>query len=312
MSGPRIPASALGEAWRTLIAGMARMPVRGAGFRLFWQHGDAAGYRDFHLGLGAHFIVGAHALADVVLTADPDISQRHLLLTGARTPSGAPALRIFDLRARFPLFLEGDQPHRSLRVHGPFALRLGSHVLAGFPLGETPPDELPEPAVEDRASGRPPAEAHAEKDLRGTFLGPSPSPSLVGPYRRITRIEALKRPSTLVEVASSAPQRSSTTLVARRAGVEARVPLASDDLKSGVLVGRAERCIEAGLRTVMTMSISRIHAILLGDDDGTVQLLDAASTNGTFVDGTRVRSALLGPGARVRLGSEIDIELARS
>lgn len=308
---PRIPASKLAEVWRALAPAMAQLPIKGRGFRLFWQRGEAAGFRDFHVGLGAHCIIGAHSLADVVLSGDPDVSQRHLLLLGASTPSGAPALRILDLRARFPIFLEGDRPHRSLRVHGPFALRLGSHVLCGFPLGEAPPEELPASEVEDRDkdASEPSVEANPP---RGTYLGPSVSPSLVasGPYRRITRIEALRRPSTLVEVASSRPEGAHRVLVARRAGVEAKVALSKEDLGLGVLVGRAERCLEAGLRTVMTMSISRIHAILLEEEAGGVQLFDAASTNGTFVDGTRVRSALLGPGARVRLGSEIDVELA--
>lgn len=278
------------------------MPVRGTGFRLFWQRGDSAGYRDFHMGTGSHFVVGAHGLADVVLSGDDDVSQRHLLILPARTPAGVPALRIIDLRARFPMFLADEVPHRSLRVHGSFALRLGSHVLGGFPLGEEPPENLPEVALENTGQAIPETPRSVPK---GTVLIPA------GPYRHITRIEALKRPSTLVEIASSRPPSATAILVARRGDVEAQVPLSEDDLARGVLVGRAERCIDAGLRHVMTMSTSRLHAILVGEADGGVQLLDAASTNGTFVDGTRVRSAHLGPGAKVRLGAEIDVELRR-
>lgn len=299
------------------------MPVRGTGFRIFWQRGDSAGYRDFTVGTGLHFIVGAHSLADIVLSGDDDVSQRHLLILGALTPSGAPALRILDLRARFPMFLADDRPHRSLRVHGAFALRLGGYVLAGFPLGEEPPENLPEVDLEpiptvtlQGASVQGPLQRPEERTrtvLSSGMVAVADRPaSAGGPFRHITRIEALKRPSTLVEVASSRRGGASATLLARRGTTEAIVPLSEEDLVGGVLIGRAERCLDAGLRHVMTMTTSRIHAILISEArDGSVHLLDAASTNGTFVDGTRVRSALLGPGAKVRLGTEIDLELRR-
>lgn len=303
---PVISVERLAEVWRNVAVPLAAFPVTRPGFRLFWHHERGTGFRDFGAGLGTHFIVGAHSLADVVLGGDADVSQRHLLVLTARTPSGSPALRLLDLRARSPMFLDDDRPHRSLRVHGAFALRLGSHVLGGFPLGDPPPPELPAIDLagdDEERSGN----ADVSRAVpRGTVLGHHDA---VGPYRSVTRIEALKRPSTLVEVASTRPPRPSAMLLARRAGIEARVPLSQSDAAGGILIGRAERCLDAGLRHVMTMTTSRIHAILIGDPDGSVHLLDAASTNGTFVDGTRVRSALLGPGAQVRLGTDIDIEL---
>lgn len=48
--------------------------------------------------------------------------------------------------------------------------------------------------------------------------------------------------------------------------------------------------------------VSRLHARLEPCDDG-LWIEDLASTNGTFVDGVRVRAARIHPGARVALGS---------
>ena len=53
-------------------------------------------------------------------------------------------------------------------------------------------------------------------------------------------------------------------------------------------------------------TVSRLHARLEVDERNATWIVDLDSTNGTFVDGLRVRAAALHPGAAVRLG---DVEL---
>jgi pSer/pThr/pTyr-binding forkhead associated (FHA) protein len=77
--------------------------------------------------------------------------------------------------------------------------------------------------------------------------------------------------------------------------------------------------MDQGLKQVMTMQISRVHAVVLLDARNTVWLYDAGSTNGTLVTGTKVRSATLaelstasGPfvaRSHAVLGDGIEVEL---
>ena len=48
--------------------------------------------------------------------------------------------------------------------------------------------------------------------------------------------------------------------------------------------------------------VSRVHCRLTALADGTLELRDLDSTNGTFVNGQRVESARLTPGDRMQIG----------
>jgi pSer/pThr/pTyr-binding forkhead associated (FHA) protein len=47
--------------------------------------------------------------------------------------------------------------------------------------------------------------------------------------------------------------------------------------------------------------VSRVHCRLTADTDG-LEVVDLSSTNGTFVNGKRVRTGTLGAGDRLRVG----------
>ena len=68
-------------------------------------------------------------------------------------------------------------------------------------------------------------------------------------------------------------------------------------------IGRARRA-DFVLDTVM---VSRLHCRLTAREDGTLEVLDLKSTNGTFVNGRRIYSGTLSPGDRLKIGR---IELA--
>jgi hypothetical protein len=285
--GPRLTHGDLVTGWASIVPGLAAIPPRdprSIAFRLFWTRGGETGFRDFSLGAGQHLIVGRHALADVVLPSDPDLSLRHLLIVPEAGHS-EPTLRLVDLRAALPMFTTHDRPERSLTVEGPFAVRLGTYLFGGFRVGPgatAPPATLPEMASVEAPS------AAMHKLASATVIGH-------GSVRRSTIITSIPRPSTLVEIADapSSEGPAVATLIGSRDGQTARVALREEDLRRGVLVGRAEKCMDRGLKLVMSMHISRVHAVLLMDDRRTVWLYDAASTNGTYVSGTRVRSATL-------------------
>ncbi len=57
--------------------------------------------------------------------------------------------------------------------------------------------------------------------------------------------------------------------------------------------------------TLLDEGISREHAIILTDDDGSYVIEDLQSTNGTKVNGKRVRSAALEPGDEIQIGHTI-------
>lgn len=289
--GPRIAVSELARVWASHAPALGAMPPRDprvTAFRLFWTREAENGFRELPLGAGRHLVVGRHSRADVVLPSDPDLSLRHVLIVPEGR--GEARLRLVDLRAALPMYAATDHPSRSLSVDGPFAVRLGTYVLGGFPVGERePPPPAALPAMESVESQ---SAAEASRRNASTQVGYG-----AGPYRsvrRSTQITLLPRPITLVE-ASDTPSTGPVvvTLVGRRAGQTARVALREEDLRRGVLVGRAEKCMDQGLKAVMTMQISRVHAVVLLDDRNTIWLYDTGSTNGTLVGGTRVRSATL-------------------
>jgi hypothetical protein len=311
---PRMGVAELAKMWAGYVPGLSAIAPRDpskAAFRLFWTRGAENGWRDFALGAGQHLIVGRHTRCDVVLPTDPDLSLRHLLVV----PEGgaAPQLRLVDLRAALPMYGASDRPARSLSVDGPFAVRLGTYMLGGFPIGpgtEPPPATLPAMESIEEASA-----SEASRRNVSTQIGHQQ-----GPYRsrRSTLITSLPRPITLVE-ASDAPSSGPVmaTMLGRREGQLARVALREEDLRRGVLVGRAEKCLDQGLKLVMSMQISRVHAVLLLDARNVVWLYDAGSTNGTLVSGTKVRSATLAElspfvaRSKAVLGDGIEVELER-
>ena len=76
-----------------------------------------------------------------------------------------------------------------------------------------------------------------------------------------------------------------------------------------MLIGRAERCLDGGLRALMTMSISRVHLMLLADGSRTVAV-DLCSTQGTYERGRRQRTVdVTGRTAALTLGQYDAVQL---
>jgi pSer/pThr/pTyr-binding forkhead associated (FHA) protein len=72
-------------------------------------------------------------------------------------------------------------------------------------------------------------------------------------------------------------------------------------LRGEVTVGRADTDLELN-----DGEVSRMHAVLRPQPDGSVEVEDLGSTNGTYVDDHRTtRSAVLEPGQQLRIGSTV-------
>ena len=72
-------------------------------------------------------------------------------------------------------------------------------------------------------------------------------------------------------------------------------------LRGEVTVGRADTDLELN-----DAEVSRAHAVLRAQPDGTVAVEDLGSTNGTYIDDVPVTGpALLGPGQQLRIGSTV-------
>ena len=72
-------------------------------------------------------------------------------------------------------------------------------------------------------------------------------------------------------------------------------------LRGEVTVGRADTDLELN-----DAEVSRAHAVLRAQPDGTVEVEDLGSTNGTYIDDVPVIGpGLLGPGQQLRIGSTV-------
>ena len=232
---------------------------------------DRSGLFDAHAHLGlpksgiAHLVVGRHERCDFVLSRDPDVSLRHLLVRATRGPAGHIQLRAIDLRSRVGLLSEDGRRCEAIASRGPLFLQVASYVVFLLPTG---------PKV--RPWTRDPDETWRGFSPRSQEILPPPQPlkSRAAPGADAVRLAT-------ITLTSSSPQAGDLT---------STHAVWSDQLERGILVGRDDRCSHGG---VDEGNLSRVHLVLLSVDDE-VWAIDTASTNGTRVhDGPLFRQLLL-------------------
>lgn len=270
-----------------MLAAYARVraahgPMKEPGYRLYWVSGMLMGHVDVPLREDAYAIVGRHTQCDLCLEGDPSIALRHLLVRSVRLADGSVALRVLDLRTTLGFFLEADARMRSVFASGPLSFRVGSYCFVAVPSDVDLPEEAPRSLVEQ-------AEA------------PPPSLPAGSPYREpgmrrsgaVSRITLLPAPPMLESLAPARVGHRRITLL--RGERQATIELSDAQLDVGVLLGRAEKCVDEGLRCVLSECISRVHLLLLREG-GAYYAFDAGSTNGVFQNHRQVR--------RIRLADE--------
>jgi len=251
-----------------------------------WMSGSSTVTRTLRAD-GGHTIVGRHTACDVIVNDDPAVSLRHLLVRSAVLDDGAPRVSILDLRTVAGFSLSNGSRQRSVQTTGPVAIRLGASTVIVLPSGEWP-DELPDPEV-DGASEIPAVAALAVREAMSiSRITMSPSPRHVG-----------ERPTV-----SGYDWELELSSVRARAAVW----ISNDDLARGLLIGRADRCVDEGLRRTFDLDVSRVHVLLQRQGEQTL-LFDLASTQGTFADGKRVRRVTLEPGTAVTFAQKNPVKL---
>lgn len=280
------------EAYALAIAADRARPPLDAGYRLYWVGSDTLGSRD--VGANASVIVGRHTNSDVVLAGDPSNSLRHLLVRATLLDDGAPVLRVLDLRTAVGFDLSDGTFARSIVASGPVAFRVGLHTLVALPAGTSLPDALPEPTCERAEEPRP------------VVPLPAALARSAASHSRVTLQPAARFVTERLTFSGSAADCAITLSSARG---RARVFLSNRDLESGVLIGRANQCVDGGLRSVLGNEISRVHLLLLRDR-GVTTAFDTASTQGSYLEGRRLRASEMKDGATLTLAASSPVHLA--
>jgi hypothetical protein len=276
------------------------------GYRLFWMRSDGVcGSIDAPAERGRHVVVGRHDHCDVVLDDELAVSLRHVLVRVSALDDGFPVLNVLDLETSDGFELSNGSRQRCVVASGPVAFRVGSHSLVALPNGVKLDESLPSPVV-DRADADPYV-VHGER----VELPPQPAGS-----RRASRVTVVPGSVQLEEIASKRPPGGVASagvasasdaeryeiVLEGRDGRRAGIRLGARDVEHGVLIGRSDKCLDAGVRAVLSDDVSRVHALVIREREG-VFVYDAGSTNGMIADGARARCAALSDdGAEVGLG----------
>jgi hypothetical protein len=280
------------HAQRPVVSGML-------GYRIMWSHGDRMGAIDLPAVEGAYLVAGRHTHCDVVLDADPTIALRHILMRAVVLPDGAVGVRILDLRTSLAFYVDAGGPCRSIFAVGPIAVRLGPYAIVALPLDPScVPASLPKPTL-SRELQRP----------RALPVSPYRVPAQADKSRafRSSHITILPSVPALEELAPTKSGFARITL--DRGWRMASVEIAANELESGVLLGRAEKCVDHGLRSLLDETISRAHLLIIREE-GRTSAFDLCSVQGTYAHGARVRrypladtgtSLALGAGQALRL-----------
>lgn len=272
-------------------------PIASVGYRLFWMRADGAmGCVEAPAERGKHLVVGRHDHCDLVLDDEQSVSLRHLLVRVSSLDDGFPVLNVLDLETKSGFELSDASKQRCVVATGPLVFRVGVHSLVALPNGVKVDPELPSPIV-DRADSDPYV-VRAER----VDLAPRP-PARVTRVTLIPSSIQLGQP-TRAQAAIGDAQASSADryeVLLECGAKRAAVRLSARDVEHGVLIGRNEKCIDAGLREILTESCSRVHALIIREKEG-VFLYDTGSTCGTVCGGARVRCvAMSDEGTEVHL-----------
>jgi hypothetical protein len=283
-------------------------PFGMTGYRVFWVLGEHIGSLDLPAHDASYLVMGRHTQCDVVLAADPTIALRHLLVRAQLLDDGAVGLRILDLNTTLAFHVDDGGPCRSIFAMGPIAVRLGPYAVVGMPIdAHGISADLPKPEVA-RAMSVP---------MRSTG-GPYRNPANRAPgVFRSSHVTLLPSSAFLEDIPASGgdggrararPEGYGRITVDRGTRI-AGIEVTEHELDAGVLIGRADKCRDDGLRAVLDISISRAHVLLLRER-GVVTAFDLASTQGTYVYGVRVRRAILADsGAAVAMGNLQNVRL---
>lgn len=246
-------------------------------------------------------IVGRHAQAALRLPKDPGIALRHLVVRATVGDSGAPVVRVLDLKTGQGFVGEGVGACEAIASDGCLFLHLGVYALMFFPLlgdQQAWPDDagaawraLPPRTVVD----------HRNVELVSSVIGPSAGrrdPEEISQVTVLPAVASVERQPT----SQPMPTGLYGVLTLVQDGVESFYPVTEAQLERGVLLGRYSRCEIATHLLRRDDTVSRVHLLLLKEGD-TVLAIDTASSNGTTIDGVAISALELPDQATIEVGS---------
>lgn len=325
MEQPRIDVATMRRALDTAEAVMKINPPASPdleGYRLFRVSGGDVAWLDLPTESAAYAVFGSHPRCDVKFAPGDDVCVRHMVATCFNLGEGSFGLRLMDLQTSIPFFVDDEIPRRSIVVSGPLLVRVGKHVVGGIPVG--PRASLKPLEVSSCGISEPPERATdtgtPARDRGPIHIGASPRvgvpPILAGPVAEgittshrfargeISHITSV-RPVSHIEDLSPKAKAGHVRITLQSYDRSAAVELPEQALEDGVLLGRADNCLDRGLRAVLSTHISRTHLLLLRDGDD-IFAMDLCSTNGTRHGGQRVRRILIPTqGIALTLGPEL-------
>jgi hypothetical protein len=269
-------------------------------------------------GSDGYAVLGSHDRCDLVLSSDSGVWLRHLAAICVRLDDDVIGLRLIDLKTDLPFFLDDETPRWSITATGPFAMRLGRHVVCGFPIGPATGEEpVSPPALKGAVSTSPGSNALERRFNDAAATGvieslltsggelPVPAVHVAPPLQEITSFVPSAPVSQIQDLLGPSASPDHVRVTLERGGMGASVELPADALEAGVLLGRALNCFDGGLRRIFCEAISRAH-VLLVRDHGEVHAFDLCSTNGTRVGGQRIRRHRLNDsGTTLELGKKV-------
>ena len=231
-------------------------------------------------------ILGRHSQSEVFLSQDQSLSLRHLIFM-THPKSDRLIYRILDLRSRSGFENEAGMNCHSLISDGHGFIRLNHYHILCFPAqcpslnGNEPQkswDALPPRQYKDLPSDL--NEMSFSEHCSIVFSTPPPTP-----LRRVVT----QKPVASLELFSGDNY--------------VNQPLDSDMLSSGILIGRYTRCDRAFQPFLTITSISRVH-LLIVEVEGQMYIIDTASTNGTYIDGERIKRMTLDQTTDIYIGEK--------
>ncbi|WP_437681193.1 FHA domain-containing protein [Sorangium sp. So ce131] len=320
MAEPRIDVATMRRALSTAEAVMALNPPESPmaeGYRLFRVSGGDVAWMDLPANSGAYAVFGSHPRCDVKFAPGDDVCVRHLVATCCNLGDGSFGLRLMDLQTSIPFFVDDDVPRRSIVVSGPLLVRIGKHVVGGLPVGSRAASKVLQ--VSSCGMSEPPralesVSAKADVDAAPPPLPvpvPSPTEGITTSHRfargEISHITSVRPVSHIEEMIASRAKSGYVRLTLQSSERSAAVELPQHALDDGVLLGRADNCLDRGLRAVLSTHISRTHLLLLRDG-AEIMALDLCSTNGTRYGGQKVRRVMIpAEGLALTLGPELTL-----
>jgi hypothetical protein len=244
-------------------------------------------------------IVGRHPETHIPLTGDDTLSGRHLAVILHPIGDERLSFRLIDLRTTGGMRDERCRRVEHLVSDGPAFVQVGRYCVLVVPLCDPrlgwPDDplegwrQLPDRVFQTVEGGKRRSERVTSAfeqpvdDRERVDDGPAdPNATLVQTIPGLRFAGAIHRVRP-VEGAGSTEPLVGELVIASRSGATASVPVDAATARSGLILGRDERCDNAGW-SLDDPRISRVHLVVI-EIGGVMYAVDTASTNGVWRDG---------------------------